>query len=409
MVPTFEGRMANLAGDVANIQPGIVANPLCLLMDDDFAFRQDLAKELRRDGIDVVESSNSSQFLGIIEHQNPDIVFVNLNSAAPHECVRALLALKESGYHGLVQLFGRCETKLLESFNTVGADCSLTMLPPIQKPIKATTIQHIIHDQKLKPAAGTVRGLSLNEALLKNLITFQYQPKYDLNTNTMNGVEVMARVADPTLGLVSADQFLKGADEDDLLKLSHLAVVDAVRASRHFLDLGIALQLAVNIGIDNLLRLPIADMVTLHRPERNDWPGLILEITERQVVNRIEILKARIAKLQKAGVSIAIDNFACRSSSLEVLNQIHFAEIKIERSLIQACATDAGAANICKTLIQMAHNFGSRAVAVGISTEAELQTVMRLGCDAGQGYLLGKPMTVQQIDALIAGFKSRTA
>ena len=151
-----------------NAKPGGSANPLCFLLDDDFAFRQGIAKELRRDDIDVVEFSTSARFVDMIDDQNPDIVFVNLNSAAPHECVRALLALKECDYPGAVQLFGRCEPKTLESFFTIGADCSLTMLPPIQKPIKAATIHKIISDRRLGTPAPSSERVSLSDALAKN-------------------------------------------------------------------------------------------------------------------------------------------------------------------------------------------------------------------------------------------------
>jgi EAL domain-containing protein (putative c-di-GMP-specific phosphodiesterase class I) len=223
----------------------------------------------------------------------------------------------------------------------------------------------------------------------------------------MAGFEVVARVAHPELGLLAPDQFLKGADEDDLLKLSHLAPVTALKASAHFRQSGVALVLAINISVENLLRLPIADLVAVHRPPDNDWPGLLLEVPQRQVVNKIELLKSRFLKLKQSGVLIAIDNFGRGSTSLDILNQIPFAEVKIDCELMENCAADAGKANICKTLIQMARNFGSQAVAIGISSEADLRMIRNLGCDMGQGFLLGKPMDAQRIDALIASFKSQ--
>jgi PleD family two-component response regulator len=85
--------------------------PLCFVVEEDFVFRQGFGKELRRQNIDVVEFSNSSRLMDMVEEQNPDIVFINLNGTAPHECVRAFLALKECGYPGAVQLFGHCEKK----------------------------------------------------------------------------------------------------------------------------------------------------------------------------------------------------------------------------------------------------------------------------------------------------------
>jgi EAL domain-containing protein (putative c-di-GMP-specific phosphodiesterase class I) len=79
-------------------------------------------------------------------------------------------------------------------------------------------------------------------------------------------------------------------------------------------------------------------------------------------------------------------------------------EIKIDRSLVEGCASTSTNANICKTIIQIAHNFGCRAAAVGVSTAADLQLLTELGCDTGQGFLLGKPMTAPQLDALVASF-----
>jgi EAL domain-containing protein (putative c-di-GMP-specific phosphodiesterase class I) len=379
------------------------ANPLCFIVDEDFVFRHDLAKELRRDDIDTVEFSSSSRLTDMIDEQNPDIVLVNLNTAAPHECVRALLALKECRYAGAVQLFGHCEPRILESFKTIGVDGALAMLPPLQKPIKVATIHNILRDRKLSASPAPSSGVSLKDALSKQTVKFLYQPKLSLKTGLMVGAEAVARIAHPQLGLLSPDQFLKGADEEALL---NAALVDAIRASIHFHESGVALQLAINISADNLLALPISDLALMHRPERGDWAGVILEVPERQVINKIEALKARAPKLLEVGVSIAIDNFGRGSTCWNVLNQISFSEIKIDRSLVDGCATNPANAKVCKTLIQMAHNFGCRAVAVGISAEADFQTLRQLDCDCVQGFLIGKPMSVREIDVLIASLKS---
>lgn len=382
-------------------------NPLCFLMDDDFVVRRDLAKALRLEGIDIVEFSNSARFMDMIDNQDPDIVFVNVNDGAPHECVRALLALKECGYSGAVQLFGGCAPKLLESFNTVGGDCALTMLPPLQKPIKVATIRRIVFDRKLGASDPASVKVSLSDALAKNLVKFLYQPKFDLKTKVMVGAEAVARVAHPELGLLTPDRFFKGASEEAFLNLSRAAVVSAVRASTHFHQMGVALVLAINIGVDSLLRLPVADLVLMHRPEAHNWAGLVLEITERQVANSIELLKARLPKLREAGVSIAVDNVGPRASLLGVLTEAPLAEIKIDRSLVEGCAANAGNAKVCKSLIQTAHNFGCHAVAVGLSAEADLHTLAGFGCDVGQGYLFGKPMSVGQIEALVEHSKQQ--
>lgn len=372
-------------------------SPLCFLMDDDFVIRQELARELRRTGADVVEFSSSDRFIEMVDDQNPDIIFVNLNSSRPHECVRALWALKECDFSGAVQLFGRCDPKILESYKTVGTDCSLTMLPPVQKPIKTATIRQIIFDRRFSASGRSPQCISLGEALAKNLVTFLYQPKIDLRAKVVTGVELMARVEHPTFGLLTPDRFLKGADEEDLLRLTRMALVNALAAGAKFQQMGSSVLPAINVGVASFVRLPIADLVLMHRPEDASWPGLLLEVTERQAATNIELLKARFAKLKDSGVSIALDNFGLGSAHLSMLNQIPFREVKLDRKLVDGCATNKANANICKSLIQIAHNFDTQAVAVGISAEADLRMLSNFDCDIGQGFLLGKPMTLQQL------------
>jgi EAL domain-containing protein len=200
------------------------ASALCFLLDDEIFVRKHLAAELRLCGIDVVEFSDSTRFADMVEEQNPEIVFVNLNIAKPHEYIRVLLALKECAYTGMVQTFGQSDVKMLDSFNLVGIDCSLKMLPAIRKPIKVANIQRIILDEKLGAAAKSVGRISLGTALAKDWVKFLYQPKFDIRKNAIIGAEVVARVVHPECGVFTPDQFLKGADEESLLKLSRLVL-----------------------------------------------------------------------------------------------------------------------------------------------------------------------------------------
>jgi EAL domain-containing protein (putative c-di-GMP-specific phosphodiesterase class I) len=382
-------------------------NALCFILDKDFVFRQGLATELRRTGVDVVELSSSSRLPEMVDNQNPDIVLVNVDRMAPHECVRTLLALRECNYAGAVQLFGNCDLAALDSLSLVGTDCSLIMLQPLQKPIKAATLHRIISDRKLGSLPTSSSGsITLSEALARDLVTFLYQPKFDLKAkNLVVGAEAMARVNHPTLGLLTPDRFLKGSDKDDLLNLSNHALVNAARSSVHFHQLGLAMQISINIGVDNLLSLPVSDIVSRYRPERSDWGGVLLEISGRQLVNKSATLTRLLGELQQANIPIAMDNFGVGALYFDVLNQIKCAEIKIDRSLVDGCASDDGKKRICKSIIQMAHNFGAQAVAVGVAEEADLKTLNELDCDLAQGFLFGKPMSVGEIDSMIA--KSR--
>ncbi|MGB6799549.1 MAG: EAL domain-containing protein [Xanthobacteraceae bacterium] len=170
----------------------------------------------------------------------------------------------------------------------------------------------------------------------------------------------------------------------------------------HFQELGLAMQISINIGVENLLSLPVVDIVSRYRPERNDSGGILLEITGRQFVSKGTALMPLLEKLREAGIPIAVDNFGVGAIYFDVFNQVRCAEIKIDRSLIEGCASDSGKRRTCKSIIQMAHNFGALTVAVGVSNETDLKTLTELDCDLAQGFLFGKLMTVGEIDSLIA-------
>jgi EAL domain-containing protein (putative c-di-GMP-specific phosphodiesterase class I) len=378
---------------------------LCFIIDEDFAYRRELAKTLRREGINVVEFSNSLRLMNMIDEQNPDIVILNVNNAIPHECVRALWTLKQCSYAGAVQLIGSCEPRLLESFKTIGLDGSLTMLTPLRKPVTIASLNNLVRQQKSGTTQTPASRISLKEALVRKIVTFLYQPKFDLKTGIVVGAEVVARVAHPQLGMLVPEQFMKGADQEELVDLTRLALVDALKIGAYFDGLGVHLLLAINISSDVLLQLPVSDLVQMHRPERDNWGGLLLEIPERQVIAKIGLLKAQMPKFKQAGVSLVIDNFGRGPFSLDLLNQVSFAEIKIDRSVVEDCASNPESAKICKSIIQLAHNFGCLATAVGVSKTIDREALLQFGCDAGQGFLFAKPMTAQQIERFIADAK----
>jgi EAL domain-containing protein (putative c-di-GMP-specific phosphodiesterase class I) len=212
-------------------------------------------------------------------------------------------------------------------------------------------------------------------------------------------------VAHPQFGILTPEQFMKGADEEELVDLTRLALIDALKIGAYFDGLGAHLRLAINISSDVLLQLPVSDLVQMHRPESDNWAGLLLEVPERQVVAKISLLKAQMPKFKQSGVSLVIDNFGRGPFSLDLLNQVSFAEIKIDRSVVEDCASNSERAKICKSVIQLAHNFGCLATAVGVSKAIDREALLQFGCDAGQGFLFAKPMTAQQIERFIADAK----
>ncbi|MDC7787160.1 EAL domain-containing protein [Rhodoplanes sp. TEM] len=240
--------------------------------------------------------------------------------------------------------------------------------------------------------AATAGRIGVAEALRETWLELWYQPKIDLRKKCLAGAEALARIRHPELGVLLPGRFLPGLDEAGLVELAEYALVSALADWSVFRAAGFNLRLAVNVPVHVLGRLPIAAIVAAHRPDGADWPGLMVEVTEDQIVRDIRRAQAIAAELRDSGITVSIDDFGAGYSSFSSLRELAFAEIKLNHSFVKDCATDATNAAICQTAIDLAHRFGSAAVAEGIESLADLQALQIMGCDYGQGVLLAPPM-----------------
>ena len=241
-------------------------------------------------------------------------------------------------------------------------------------------------------AEGERPRIGIAEALRNNWFEIWYQPKIDLKRKCLAGAEALARIRHPQLGVLLPGSFLPDVDEDSVAELAQQALVATLCDWTLFEEAGFNLRLAVNVPVGVLLRRPIAALVAEYRPNSGQWPGLILEITEDQIVRDIKLASEIAAKLRSSGISIAIDDFGAGYSSLSSLRNLPFAELKIDRCFVRDCAINATNAAICQTAIDLAHRFGSAAVAEGVESQADLQALKVMGCDFGQGALIAPPM-----------------
>jgi EAL domain-containing protein (putative c-di-GMP-specific phosphodiesterase class I) len=243
--------------------------------------------------------------------------------------------------------------------------------------------------------------VELAEALQNGWIEFWHQPKIDLRKKQLIGAEAFARLRHPQLGVLPPAAFIPDASAAELVALSQLALDNALKAGLNFAKLGINLRFAVNIPIAALVELPIADVVRAHHGEAEQWPGLIVDVNEEQIFTDLALAVDVTRKLARFNVKLAIDGFGRGYSSLARLKELPFAELKLDRSLVTDCSVDPVNAPLCKTVIDLAHNFGSAAVAIGIEKASDALALTSMGCDLGQGFLLGHPMPEERFMSLL--------
>jgi len=234
--------------------------------------------------------------------------------------------------------------------------------------------------------------IAIADALRNNWVEIWYQPKIDLKRKCLAGAETLARIRHPELGVLPPGSFLPEVDENSIAELVQHALLAALVDWTMFDEAGFNLHLAINVPAHALSQLPIPQLVEEYRPKSERWPGLILEMAEDQIVRDAAFANEIAGELRTSGLAIAIDNFGAGYSSFASLRDLPFAELKIDQTYVSGCTTDAANAAICQTAIDLAHRFGSAAVADGVESPADLQALMVMGCDFGQGSVIAPPM-----------------
>jgi EAL domain-containing protein (putative c-di-GMP-specific phosphodiesterase class I) len=243
--------------------------------------------------------------------------------------------------------------------------------------------------------------IEIDEALRNGWFEMWYQPKIDLRRKCLAGAEALARIRHPRFGVLLPGSFLPGVAEDSISRLAEHALIAVLGNWTMFDQAGFNLHLAINVPVSVLLKLPIPALVDKHRPKSDRWPGIILEVTEDQIVRDMRLAQEIANQLRVSGINIAIDDFGAGYSSFSSLRELPFIELKLNNSFVKNCATDATNAAICQTAIDLAHRFGSAAVAEGIENAADLQALTVMGCDFGQGVLIAPPMPQERFLELL--------
>lgn len=232
------------------------------------------------------------------------------------------------------------------------------------------------------------------------------QPKVEISSGLVSGVEALVRWEHPRLGMIDPGGFIALAESAGLITpLTYWVLGAALRQSYAWHSAGLAVPLAVNLSPHDLRDPQLLDRVRgalATWGAQPDW--IAFEITEGALMDDPGGARSRLAQLKDLGVELFIDDFGTGYSSLAYLQKLPIDSIKIDQSFVGSMASDEDSAVIVRSTIEMAHNLGLRVVAEGVETHAIADQLARLGCEAAQGYCISRPMPVAQYAEWTAGF-----
>jgi EAL domain-containing protein (putative c-di-GMP-specific phosphodiesterase class I)/CheY-like chemotaxis protein len=375
--------------------------PFAIIIDGESSIRQFISLMLQGNGVNTVEFANGAAFRKAQPARSPDLVFLDVGIEI-QDAMQTIDTLGNAQFKGVVQLMSGRGGAVLETVVKAGEQVALNLLPPLKKPFETSVIQKILSDLKIGrvPPPAEVK-VSLAEALKNNWVAFWYQPKIELRKKQLAGVEAFARVCHPQHGALTPGAFMPDATEADILALAELSLVSALKSGLNLSRLGIEMKISINVPVNALVKLPVGDIVRAHRPQVKNWAGLIIDVTEEQIVSEITLANELNKKLAEHNVKLAIDDFGKGYSALMKLKEMPFAEMKLDPSFVNDCGTDKVHAPVCKAVIDLAHSFGSVAVGIGLEKAADAMALASMGCDLGQGFLLGQPMPEERLISLL--------
>lgn len=244
----------------------------------------------------------------------------------------------------------------------------------------------------------------LQTAIEENQFLLHYQPKIDLVTNRICGVEALIRWQHPKEGLVFPDSFIPIVEQNGLIKpLTRIVLKMALQQLTEWQKQGMTLPIAINISAINLQDPSFPDQVIEIMRDFAVSPALLeMEITETALMQDPLHAIETVKKLCGMGIIISIDDFGTGYSSMAYLKKLVVAKIKVDKSFVIDMIKNENDNIIVRSTIDLAHNLGLTVVAEGVETEEALERLRSLGCDTAQGYHMGRPSSVVELNQWLA-------
>jgi diguanylate cyclase (GGDEF)-like protein len=266
---------------------------------------------------------------------------------------------------------------------------------------KQTGNGYMVYVAESKPDSSG--GLALIEDLRHAIdcgeMVLHYQPKVDLRTRRMIGVEALLRWQHPQHGLIPPDQFIPLVERAGLIRsLTSWVLQTALRQCSGWHRAGINLSVAVNLSAENLQDPQLPDQIGRLLGEVGlQGSSLELEITETSPMEDTAHIMDLITRLSGIGVRFLTDGFGTGGSSVAYLKKFLVNELKIHKSFISDMIIDEKNAMIVQYMVDLAHNLKLKVVADGVENQETWDRLVALGCDAAQGYFIGRPLPADKI------------
>ena len=354
----------------------------------------------------IAEAANGHLALAAIQEQSIDIIISDLDMPGM-DGMEFIRHISEAGMRVSMILASVHDKSLLASVGTMTEAYGIDLLGTIEKPASAQKIEALIRLNKSRstPVAEPMRiALSdsdISDALAARLFEPVFQPKVDVATGRLKGVEALARWRHPKQGMVGPYAFIPALEANRRIDELTWIMLEKSAASFHgWRAAGLDITVAVNLSLGSLTQVGLADRITELVDAQNIEPRYItLEVTETVAMTDIARALENLTRLRIRGFGLSIDDYGTGYSSMQQLSRIPFTELKIDQSFVMRAVEKDSCRVMLESSLEMARKLRLQAVAEGVERRAEWDLLKTMGCDAAQGYFIARPMPAAQIAA----------
>jgi EAL domain-containing protein (putative c-di-GMP-specific phosphodiesterase class I) len=397
---------------VRQSEPGI------LMLDDDSFMLGVLSSMLRSMGYRRLRTADSAQVALALMQQEPlaiDVIVCDLNMPGM-DGIEFLQTLNARGQPCSVILLSAEGARIMHTVQRLLADGHLLILGALEKPAARTSLGALLDCWQPLHAAAPAPELPL--FTVPEVIAagheqpwlLHYQPKVNLRTGALTGLEALVRWNHPMHGLVLPDRFISLAEDCGIIdSLTDWVLQEALRQLAQWQARGWPVTMAVNLSMENLRSPGFAERVAGWARDIGAAPhDVMLELTESRLLSPSPMPLESLVRLRLQRFGLSIDDFGTGHSSLVQLRDIPFTELKVDRGFVSGARHNQIIRPILQGSIGIAKQMGMSVVAEGVETEDDWWLLRTLDCDLAQGWFIGRAMAPDQVPSWMDTWHSRT-
>jgi EAL domain-containing protein (putative c-di-GMP-specific phosphodiesterase class I)/signal transduction histidine kinase/DNA-binding response OmpR family regulator/HPt (histidine-containing phosphotransfer) domain-containing protein len=386
-----------------------------LLLDDDYIMHRVTSVMLNDLGVSrVVNAMSGPDALAILKTQSDsiDVIICDLNMP-DMDGVEFIRHLARSDYSGSLIVTSGEDLRILKTVEKLAIEHSLHVLGVLEKPATPAKLSELLDSLDQIQQEGTLLVYDaitlpeLESAIQNGELETYFQPKIDIASGRVVGIEALARWNHPVKGLIKPYSFISLAEDNGLIgALTESICRKAMEYAASLKAMDYELKIAINLAVDSLKDLDWPEKITeVLRGFELEASSISFEITESRLMEDASIALDILSRLSLKRFNLSIDDFGTGYSSMEQLQRIPFSEFKIDRAFVHGAASDASALAILESSVLLAKKLNMTVVAEGVEDQQDWDLVASLDCDQVQGYFVSRPLPFPQLVKWLNDFK----